>query len=1248
MVAHKGVKYAARSKQQDFGDTSAFDSSWREVEPKPEVLPEGAQLLDGRFLIEGLLGSGGMGTVYRALDRNSGATVALKTLHSRGPLGGYAIKREFRALATVVHPNLIELQELYYDERSPVPLWFFTMPVIKGKDLVARVRHSSEGGATCDYDALRGLLPQLVSGVAALHSAGKLHRDLKPGNVLVDDDDRVVILDFGVVRDLLVAGGYHDLSEAGTPAYMAPEVLMGQKASPASDWYGVGVMLFEALSGALPRPLAGQLPSAIVPNVPADLDRLCGDLLENNPARRPTAEQIAEAFGIEVAPPVFEQQAPFVGRAAELSRLHEILVNVVPGVPQLVYLTGPSGIGKTALASEFAGTAVKQTAAFVLWNRCYEREAMPFKAVDAIVDRMSEELAEVPRPWSDEFNEEYTHARRVFPILGRSNEQLEADPGPLGEVLPKVRERGFEALGRLIEHVAMSRTLILIIDDAQWADSDSATLLVSLLRRRWAIGVVLVFTQRQSEGAFTTTFEERLATAQVDARREEIALAPLAETEALSLVERVAGESLASPEARSALQQAIREVGGLPMLVGELARLTASAGTLGRVPPSVAELLEQRLLLLPEDARRVLEVYAVVGRPLEESLALQAAGLSARDSNVIYLLSKSRLLVGNVTEGTRHFQTSHDRIREGVVQRLEPPDALRVHRSLSEVLHKTPGIEPELRLPHLVGAQRWEEARDVALECAQRADRAFAFERAAALYQQAFDLAPDDENNWQVAEMVGNAYANAGRGALAGAAYERAATLLPNWRSGAEPATLMRLRTRAAEQYLQSACDGEGLRVIRSVLREHGIAYPTSNAATLALLLANRFKLILRGFDFEPRTSVDSLTEARLESLWVASKSLSFVNAMPATLFSVLLTLQAFRAGHAGYLARGLSMVAAQEGMVESDYLYRRADRLADLVRQIADGSGSAYERGFYHLSRAATSWFRGNFAATVEQSDLAARAFASLGHGASYELAVCDLWGLHALGMTGDLLELAKRTAEVRREAQARGDLFSERNAVLGPSALARLAADEPSLALERANAVMAGVDTELAVHSYHLLVTRVQIAWYEGRVADAWAQVVSSWPGLSAAFFDKMACLRDELLHLRAHAALAVAAQCADGAIVPGLSRRGLDKEGLLRLAEKDAAQIAAHRLPPCAPFAALIRASAAHVRGNRAEASASLQGALDGFDAAGMMLYRESCRWALSRLADERATPDSAWFDDQRVVHPERLVRALAPAL
>ena len=149
-----------------------------------------------RFHVLGTLGAGGMGVVYEVHDRLRDEVVALKTLRRTGAADLYRLKREFRSLADVTHPNLVCLYELFVDEDRS----FFTMERVRGVNFVEYVRGARRRALLAANDS-SPRFGQLIDGVSALHARGKLHRDIKPSNVLVTPEGRVVILDFGLIAE---------------------------------------------------------------------------------------------------------------------------------------------------------------------------------------------------------------------------------------------------------------------------------------------------------------------------------------------------------------------------------------------------------------------------------------------------------------------------------------------------------------------------------------------------------------------------------------------------------------------------------------------------------------------------------------------------------------------------------------------------------------------------------------------------------------------------------------------------------------------------------------------------------------------------------------------------------------------------------------------------------------------------------------------------------------------------------------
>ena len=222
----------------------------------PQTL-EGRTTIAGRYEILGLLGTGGMGCVYRAKDIRLDEIVALKLLaRELAQLPGMLdrFRQEVKLARKVTHKNVARTFDLGEEAGEQ----FLTMELVEGESLSAILAREKRLSVSQTIDVAAAV----CEGLAAAHAAGVVHRDLKPDNVLVAKDGRVVLTDFGIARALEQVGIHTMGSPIGTPAYMAPEQL---EASPnidgRADQYAFGVMLFEMLTGALP--FTGPSPYAI-------------------------------------------------------------------------------------------------------------------------------------------------------------------------------------------------------------------------------------------------------------------------------------------------------------------------------------------------------------------------------------------------------------------------------------------------------------------------------------------------------------------------------------------------------------------------------------------------------------------------------------------------------------------------------------------------------------------------------------------------------------------------------------------------------------------------------------------------------------------------------------------------------------------------------------------------------------------------------------------------------------------------
>ena len=550
---------------------------------------------------------------------------------------------------------------------------------------------------------LRDALLQLAQGITALHDAGKLHRDIKPSNVLVTPGGRVVLLDFGLATELGRQGLTltSEVHALGTAAYMSPEQAAGTKVSAASDWYSMGVMLYEALTGRLPF-LGSALevmmdkqrfdpppPGELVPGLPDDLAALCVDLLRRDPSARPTGHEILRRLGGGAGPdhgaglPSSVGQITLVGRARHRDALRDAFAAVTAGRTVILRVHGPSGAGKSILVQRYLDELIEGEKAVVLAGRCYQQESVPYKALDAAVDMLARYLTSLPPAEVRALlPRDVAALARVFPALLRVEAIAEA-PRRAAEVPDpqESRRRAFAALRELLARLGDRRPLVVSIDDAQWGDLDSATLLAEILRPPDPPVLLLVASYR-SEDRETSPFV--LALGEPDGRpdpvveRRELLVEALTPAESRELAMTLIGN--AGPAAVALAEDVARESGGNPFFVGELVRHVQAGEDLLGGPGTAAEVdlddvVWARIRRLPEEARRLLEVVAISGRPLRQTDACRCVEGLVDGRSALALLRSGRLVRG-VAGSEEEIETYHDRVRETVVARLGP-EALR-------------------------------------------------------------------------------------------------------------------------------------------------------------------------------------------------------------------------------------------------------------------------------------------------------------------------------------------------------------------------------------------------------------------------------------------------------------------------------------------------------------------------------------------------------------------------------------------
>jgi len=1272
-----------------------------------------------RFSLVRRLGAGGMGVVFHAIDRERGAEVALKTLKFLDAAAIYHLKQEFRALADVRHPNLVRLHDLVSDAGH----WFFTMDLVEGEDFLEHVRGKTAAAIPSpdtidaplppdestaervdlgslgrqrlslspllDVGRLREALRQVAEGVAALHATHKLHRDLKPSNVMVRRDGRVVILDFGLAKDLHDGGSLQSIDQhvLGTPEYMSPEQGAARPLGPAADWYSVGVMLFEALTGGLPfvgssldilmakEREDGPAPSRFVNGIPADLDRLCELLLRRRPQDRPPSDEILRRLGsipithdssprTSAAPPslggIVAPSSPFVGRTAARTSLDLAFRRSRQGRAVAAHLHGGAGVGKSALVRAFLEDAAVQHHALVLAGACFEREMVPFKAVDSVIDALSRHLRRLSRLQVEALLPREIHAlSRLFPVL----ERVEAVAGApaLDYESPdraEARRRAFAALRELLARIADRRPLVIAIEDLQWGDTDSIALLGDLLRPPYPPPFLLVATYRDESGNPTLDalkdlhLEERPLAASVGgevvdlrasstARRRrrssacevhDLPLAPLDEDESRELARSLLEGAHVPLEH---VPEVVEGAGGNPLLLVELVGWLREhpAEALSGTRASLDAVVQGRLDRVGSAGRRLVETAAIAGRPLRLPMLGRAAGTDA-DRDTVTVLCEQRLLRPvRSMEGDR-IVTFHERIRDSILQHLSPEVIADGHLRLAHAIEAAGDDESEALAEHfrLAGA-KW-RASHYAAKAALRAQEALAFERAAALFRTAIELAPPNAPELPSLRLqLGDVLSAAGRGVEAAQAYMAAA-------EGVGANDRLELHRRAAQQLLSSGHVDDGLAVYEEVLGSMGEKLPGSPRMALAQLFFRRAQLRLRGLDFVERQEAEVPADdlVRIDTYWALAAGMSMVNNVVGSDLNTRHTLLALRAGEPYRVARALSVEAGFVALGGSANKERFEHLLARL-EPITERVQNHHTQGLLEAIRAYGAYFNGRFSAARPHFEEAERIFRERCAGVSWELANVRVLLIGNLSALGAMREICERLPQLLEEADRRGDLLALTNLRVGQASLAWAVHDDAAAGRKDVrDALKRWSQREFLLQHYYAMASLSLLDLYGGDARSAHQRVEKRWSDLERSQLLRIQRVRVEALHLRAAAAV--------GAL--GTGNKSLD---LVRLAERCLRKIEDERLAWADPLAWSIRATLAASAGGNEEAELHLRRAVAGFEAAGMMLYATAARRRLGVVLggdDGRKLVKAAdaWMGAEDILDPVRMTEMMLP--
>jgi eukaryotic-like serine/threonine-protein kinase len=653
-----------------------------------------------------------MGAVYRAVDRLNGNVVALKRVtvatdqlqfNTRISMTDsrdfrMALAQEFKMLATLRHPNIISVLDYGFDDqRQP----YFTMDFLRNaQPLVSYGRDASQ-------ETRVDLIIQTLQALAYLHRRGIIHRDVKPGNVVVVEG-QVKVLDFGlaITREFLDTSNDDGLN--GTLAYMAPEVIQGAPPDESSDLYAVGLMAYDLLAGSFPfetesfPKLVQQILNVYIDTSPIEntsLAEVISTLVtKDRDFRYSDAHLVIDDLRTALDQTTVEnpeiresylQAARFVGRDAEYKQLTTAFKQASIGAGTGWLIGGESGVGKSRLLEEMRTHALVEGAQVVRGQTTAER-AEAYGVWREVLRYLALYIQLTP-----------LEASVLKAIVPEISTFVGYDVPDAPEVDPQTsRNRLFDVIERVF--LRQAQPLVVMFEDLQWADSESLAVIQRISPGIGRVPVMLIGSYRDDERPDLPTLLpamqvlklERFSTNAISALSQAILGNDVGRRSSLiELLEReTEGNVFFIVEVLRALAQ---EAGQLNLL--KEAALPATVFAQG-----ITTIIQRRLDRVPTEAKNLLQLAAVLGR-FPDIQVLQAADPDRDLDSWLTLVSDTAVL--DVQDNRWRF--AHDKLREGILAGLSVEETRQLHRQAATLTEHFYASSPE---HYGILAHHWAEA----------------------------------------------------------------------------------------------------------------------------------------------------------------------------------------------------------------------------------------------------------------------------------------------------------------------------------------------------------------------------------------------------------------------------------------------------------------------------------------------------------------------------------------------------------